>query len=108
MKPGTASISCHWVRDTSALDQMAEVVAQEGFVAVDTEFRRRDTFYPEVALLQLSAAEQCWLIDPLTLTDTSALQTLFLKTDLVKVLLRYFRQSRLSMGMIGIKGPQMQ
>lgn len=86
MKPGTASIPFHWVRDTSALEQMAEVVAQEGFVAVDTEFRRRDTFYPEVALLQLSAAEQCWLIDPLTLTDTSALQTLFLKTDLVKVL----------------------
>ena len=77
---------CQWVRDTKALGQMAELIAKEDFVAVDTEFRRRDTFYPEVALLQLSAAGQCWLIDPLTLTDTQPLQALFQQTDLVKVL----------------------
>ena len=77
---------CQWVRDAKALGQMAELIAKEDFVAVDTEFRRRDTFYPEVALLQLSAAGQCWLIDPLTLTDTQALQALFQQTDLIKVL----------------------
>lgn len=77
---------CQWVRDTQALDQMVAVIAQERFVAVDTEFRRRDTFYPEVALLQLAAAGQCWLIDPLTLTDTQSLQALFAQPDLIKVL----------------------
>ena len=84
VQPG--DMPCQWVRDTTALAQMAELIAKEDFVAVDTEFRRRDTFYPEVALLQLSAAGQCWLIDPLTLTDTQPLQALFQQTDLVKVL----------------------
>ncbi|MDG2442774.1 MAG: ribonuclease D, partial [Luminiphilus sp.] len=76
---------CQWVRDTQALNAMAALISQENFVAVDTEFRRRDTFFPEVALLQLAAAGQCWLIDPLTLTDTKPLQALFGQTNLVKV-----------------------
>ena len=78
--------SFHWVRDDKALEDMAALIAQQSFVAVDTEFRRRDTFYPEVALLQLAAAGQCWLIDPLTITDTKPLQALFGQTNLVKVL----------------------
>ncbi|MDG1066733.1 MAG: ribonuclease D [Luminiphilus sp.] len=77
---------CQWVRDTQALNAMAALISQENFVAVDTEFRRRDTFYPEVALIQLAAAGQCWLIDPLTLVETESLQALFRQNDLVKVL----------------------
>lgn len=44
-------------------------------VAVDTEFRRRDTFYPQVALLQLCWGADAFLIDPLLLDDLSALTT---------------------------------
>ena len=78
--------SCRWVRDTTALNEMVALISQEAFVAVDTEFRRRDTFYPEVALIQLAAAGQCWLLDPLTLDDTQPLQKLFRQTDLIKIL----------------------
>ena len=78
--------SCRWVRDTTALNEMVALISQEAFVAVDTEFRRRDTFYPEVALIQLAAAGQCWLLDPLTLDDTQSLQKLFRQTDLIKIL----------------------
>ena len=44
-------------------------------VAVDTEFRRRDTFYPQVALLQLCWGADAFLIDPLLLDDLSVLTT---------------------------------
>ncbi len=55
-------------------------------VAVDTEFRRRDTFFPQVALVQVATPDDCWLIDPLTLGDTSPLQELLLDKSTVKVL----------------------
>jgi ribonuclease D len=43
-------------------------------VAVDTEFRRRDTFYPQVALLQLCWGDAAYLIDPLQLDELDALR----------------------------------
>ena len=56
------------------------------FVAIDTEFRRRDTFFPEVALLQLAAEGNCWLVDPLSLNDTGPLIELLTDDARVKVL----------------------
>jgi ribonuclease D len=43
-------------------------------VAVDTEFRRRDTFYPQVALLQLCWGGAAYLVDPLQLDELDALR----------------------------------
>jgi ribonuclease D len=52
---------------------------------------RRNTFYPQVALVQLcfagsDAAGTAWLVDPLQIDDTSALVALFENPDVVKVL----------------------
>jgi ribonuclease D len=60
-------------------------------VMVDTEFMRRNTFYPEVALLQLCfdggpLDGQALLIDPLQLGDTAPLKALLIRPDMVKVL----------------------
>lgn len=61
-------------------------------VMVDTEFMRRNTFYPEVALLQLCFAEDgtggetAWLIDPLAVSDTAPLVRLLQNVDVLKVL----------------------
>jgi len=62
--------------DTSA--ELSAVLAEHrehSHVAVDTEFRRRDTFYPQVALLQLCWGGDAFLIDPLLLDDLAALKT---------------------------------
>ncbi|HKK22093.1 MAG TPA: ribonuclease D [Pseudohaliea sp.] len=55
-------------------------------VAIDTEFMRRDTFYPQVALLQLCFDDHAWLVDPLALDDPGPLVDLFLKPAVTKVL----------------------
>lgn len=55
-------------------------------VAVDTEFMRRNTFFPQIALLQLSAGEHAILIDPLGIEDTSPIRDLLADQNIVKVL----------------------
>ena len=47
---------------------------------------RRNTFYPQVALLQLAARDHAWLIDPLTITDLDSLRGFFRRPDCLKVL----------------------
>ena len=60
-------------------------------VMVDTEFMRRSTFYPQVALVQLcfsgsEAAGTAWLVDPMQIENTAPLVALFEDPDVVKVL----------------------
>lgn len=69
--------------------RLEEVLAQhegERFVAVDTEFRRRDTFYPQVALVQLCWKETAYLIDPTSFSDFSALRELLTDERVIKLL----------------------
>lgn len=85
-------MSWQWV-DTSA--GLAKVLAEHagvGAVMVDTEFMRRNTFYPQVALVQLcfdvpgDDEPLAYLVDPLSLDDTAALARLFADPAVVKVL----------------------
>jgi len=65
-------------------------------VIVDTEFMRRNTFYPEVALVQLcfasadpsdrASSEMAWLVDPLRIADPAPLAALFTDPTVLKVL----------------------
>ena len=69
--------------------RLAEVIAEhvgEQFVAVDTEFRRRDTFYPQVALVQLCWRKTAYLIDPTTFSDFSGLRDLLVNEGVIKLL----------------------
>lgn len=75
-----------WVLDDIALSDAMTVARGYEAVAVDTEFRRRDTFFPQVALVQVATPDHCWLIDPPKLTDTSPLKELLLDPSTIKVL----------------------
>jgi ribonuclease D len=55
-------------------------------LAVDTEFIRRDTFFPQAALVQLATTERCFLLDPLAINDLSGLAELLTNLDITKVL----------------------
>lgn len=79
------------IESDAALRQLLDQAAGCEAVIVDTEFMRRNTFYPQVALLQLCfasgpAADCAWLIDPLTIEDTSGLAALLGNADVLKVL----------------------
>jgi len=71
--------------DTALAALLAEHAGAE-VVAVDTEFMRTNTFYPDVALVQLCFGDKAWLVDPLPLTDLTPLRGLLQDARTVKVL----------------------
>jgi ribonuclease D len=79
------------IESDDALQQLLDRASGCPVVAVDTEFMRRNTFYPQVALLQLcfgggGAGDTAWLVDPLALQDPSPLAALLSAPDVEKVL----------------------
>lgn len=76
---------------TSFIDQNAQLVqlCQElsngDFVAVDTEFVREQTYYPQIALIQIGNHETLACIDPLAVDDLSPLKALFANPNITKV-----------------------
>ena len=80
------------IESDEALQQVLARGAGSEAVIVDTEFMRRNTFYPQVALVQLCFANEeagsatGWLIDPLAIEDPAPLIELFTDPGMVKVL----------------------
>lgn len=52
-----------WVRRQNQLQEVIEALATCGRVALDTEFIKRDTYYPRLALVQLNTGNHIYLLD---------------------------------------------
>jgi ribonuclease D len=74
------------IESDAALQAMLREEAGSDVVAVDTEFMRRNTFYPQVALVQLCFGDRAWLVDPLKLEDPAPLADLLSNPAIIKVL----------------------
>ena len=83
---GDARVNWTLVEDSAELSQVLAAHAPRQHVAVDTEFRRRDTFFPKVALVQLCWGAEAYLIDPLKLQDLSALRSFLTAQNQLKVI----------------------
>ena len=75
-----------WITQNNGLLELCLRLRQQAAIAVDTEFMRSDTFYPIAGLIQIGDGTQCYLIDPLTITDFSPLRELFTDESVTKVL----------------------
>lgn len=53
------------ITTTGALADLCERLAKSEFVAVDTEFMRENTYWPELCLVQIANTEEAAAIDPL-------------------------------------------
>ncbi|KPP87565.1 ribonuclease D [Erythrobacter sp. HL-111] len=53
------------ITTTEALAELCERLAKSEFVAVDTEFMRENTYWPELCLVQIANTEEAAAIDPL-------------------------------------------
>lgn len=56
-------VAITWVREQSQLDEVIDALATCGRVALDTEFIKRDTYYPRLALVQLNTGDHVYLLD---------------------------------------------
>jgi ribonuclease D len=53
------------ITTTEKLAELCERLAQSDFVAVDTEFMRENTYWPELCLVQIANREEAAAIDPM-------------------------------------------
>ncbi len=79
-------MSWQLIESDNALQDLLQEASRHSAVAIDTEFMRRNTFYPQVALLQLCFDDKAWLIDPLAITEIGLLVDFLVNPDIVKVL----------------------
>ena len=52
-----------WVKEQYQLDEVIDALEGCGRVALDTEFIKRDTYYPRLALVQLNTGDHIYLLD---------------------------------------------
>tara|TARA_R110000744_G_scaffold258649_1_gene373931 strand:- start:14379 stop:15536 length:1158 start_codon:yes stop_codon:yes gene_type:complete len=69
-----------------ALNAYCAQLAKAQAIAVDTEFVRTRTLYPQLGLIQIYDGLQIALIDPLEINDFSALKDILTDGNIVKVL----------------------
>ena len=74
------------IETDTALVEVLDRHASDNFVAVDTEFRRRDTFFPQVALLQLCWRKDAYLIDPTRVFNLDPVVELLSNPQVIKLI----------------------
>lgn len=52
-----------WIKEQYQLDEVIHALEHCGRVALDTEFIKRDTYYPRLALVQLNTGDHIYLVD---------------------------------------------
>jgi len=65
--------SSQFIHTHEQLLAASSAMAACSVLCVDTEFHRESTYYAEFALLQVYGNGQCWIIDPIAITDLSPL-----------------------------------
>ena len=77
----------HHIADTAdAVTNLAARIATQASVGLDTEFLRERTYRAELCLIQVSAADDAICVDPLAVTDLSALAGPLTAAGVVKVM----------------------
>lgn len=66
------AVSAIWIDHAGALPTAPDPAP----LGLDTEFMRRNTFHPQLALAQVAHAGECWLIDPLAYDASTDLRGL--------------------------------
>lgn len=74
-----------YIDSDQALATFCDQLEAAEYCAIDTEFVREKTYYPELALIQIGAGELFGCIDPLAITDFGPLVDLLAKESLLKL-----------------------
>jgi len=75
-----------YISSNEALQKNCQHWLSLPMIAIDTEFQRVDTFYPIAGLIQVGDDSQCYLIDPLKITDYAPLIEVFQAASVLKII----------------------
>jgi ribonuclease D len=76
----------NFITSNQTLEEFCQQASLVEAIAVDTEFVRTRTLYPQLGLIQIYDGKQLVLIDPLAIDDFSSLTALLTNPKVVKVL----------------------
>jgi ribonuclease D len=79
------SAQARYVDTPELVDEFLFVLEQHPAIAVDTEFVRERTYYPELCLIQVATGDSIWCIDPITIVDTTSLFVAFNAPQRLKI-----------------------
>ncbi|MFT5675027.1 MAG: ribonuclease D, partial [Paraglaciecola sp.] len=79
-------MSYTFITTNEALQTFCVQASNVPAIAVDTEFVRTRTLYPQIGLIQIYDGHQLVLVDPLAITDFTSLKELLVNPNVVKVL----------------------
>ncbi|MGE0383674.1 MAG: ribonuclease D [Gammaproteobacteria bacterium] len=74
-----------YIDSPDALAALCGRLGGEPWLALDTEFMREDTYFPELCLVQIATPRVVACIDPLAIADLAPLRTLLCDASAVKV-----------------------
>ncbi|NCF07836.1 ribonuclease D [Kosakonia sp. MH5] len=74
------------ITTNDGLATLCEAASAFPAIALDTEFVRTRTYYPQLGLIQLFDGEHTALIDPLTITEWAPFRDLLINTQVIKYL----------------------
>lgn len=74
-----------FVSDTASLEALTLKLQHEPVFALDTEFIRERTYYPQLCLVQIATPELVACIDPLAIADLAALDALLFHPAPIKI-----------------------
>ena len=79
-------IQFEWIDDDERLRHLCTQWRQQEAVALDTEFIRTRTFFPNIGLLQVADRHGIYLVDPLAIVDKQPLQAFLADQKVTKVI----------------------
>lgn len=74
------------VTTQAQLQDCCEALSGSRFLALDTEFLREKTYFPKLALIQITDGNENFIIDPLSISDLNEFFKLVENPDIIKVL----------------------
>lgn len=74
-----------FIDSETKLDETLKEISTEKIIGIDTEFDWRNTYFPNLSLLQISTYEKIFLIDCLGINSLFKLEQLFENNEIIKV-----------------------
>ena len=78
-------MTIQYVDNSQSLSDLCQQLAGSQWLAVDTEFHREKTYYPELCLIQVANDDIIACVDPLAVDDLTPLLDLFYREDMTLV-----------------------
>jgi ribonuclease D len=79
-------MTIQYINTAEKLDKLCRQILEEPWIALDTEFLREKTYYPQFCLLQIATPKWVVCVDPLALPDLDKLFDVIYQPNIVKVL----------------------